>query len=232
MPELAPSNGDCTLPAADTADSSSAEEGAKNGLNLERTATFKDYLVRTPVMETSRHLLTISASFQVRKHMRHHHLHGRCFGGCLCWGHHAPNVCSVRYAHQSNLCRLRTLLTQIQVNLSVTSVALSMETSRISAISRMILTGFGMLLASLTSSKQSTYKQQPLRLRPLSRPLVPRFHPQVCLQNKWYSTFSRRQTPLPEASLWPECPRARHPTTGPRRGHHHGHQQHSPARYF
>lgn len=101
MPELASSNGDCPPQAADTADSSSADVGAKNGVNLERTATFKDYLVRNPFMETASHLLTITASFQIRKHMRHHCLCRRCFGSCLCWGHHSPNVCPVRYAHQS-----------------------------------------------------------------------------------------------------------------------------------
>lgn len=50
MPEVAPSNSQCTPPSAGTADSSSVGDGAKNGINLERTATFKDYLVRKPFM--------------------------------------------------------------------------------------------------------------------------------------------------------------------------------------
>lgn len=101
MPEEAPSNADCTPSAADTADSSSADESAKNGLNLERTATFKDYLVRVPFMETLGHLLIGLASFHIRKNMGHHRVCGRHSGSCRCWGHHAANVRPVRYAHQS-----------------------------------------------------------------------------------------------------------------------------------
>lgn len=50
MPEEALSNSQRTPPSAGTADSSSVEEGAKDGLNLERIATFKDYLVRINLM--------------------------------------------------------------------------------------------------------------------------------------------------------------------------------------
>lgn len=54
--------------------------------------------------------------------------------------------------------RLGILLTHVQVTSSVISAALSMEMFKISAISRMISIGFGMLLALFTPSERSTYK--------------------------------------------------------------------------
>lgn len=50
MSEEALSNSQRKPPSAGFADSSSVEEGAKDGLNLERTATFRDYLVRITLM--------------------------------------------------------------------------------------------------------------------------------------------------------------------------------------
>lgn len=101
MPEEDPSKIDCAPKAAETAESSSVDEAAKNGLNLERTATFNDYLVRIPFKETLGHLLTVVANFQIRKGMGHRRVHGRCCGSCLCWSHPASNVRRLRYAHQS-----------------------------------------------------------------------------------------------------------------------------------
>lgn len=101
MPEEGPSNVNCTPSTADTADSSSADEGAKNGLSLERTATFKDYLVRILFTGALGYLLTVLASFHIRKNMGHHRVRGGDSRSCCCWGHHAPNVRPVRYAHQS-----------------------------------------------------------------------------------------------------------------------------------
>lgn len=77
MPEVAPANSDCTPQPADPSDSCSTEEVAKDGLNLERTATFKDYLVRILFTEALGHLLTVLASFHIRKNMGHHRVRSR-----------------------------------------------------------------------------------------------------------------------------------------------------------